>query len=151
MRWPVNIDRNGCFQGVRWATGTAFGPKRSDLSNPRNEANLGSAFGLESFHDPPDPDGTCGTGKDAEVSGVTEIEYDIDQCYDARDGDILEKPSLNEVVSKFAGEARRATEDDAKANEATERSEPTVGFDGVEQITEQDESQADDGNKDAWS
>jgi hypothetical protein len=33
VRWPVNIGRNACGQGNRWATGTALGPNRFEAQD----------------------------------------------------------------------------------------------------------------------
>ena len=100
---------------------------------------------------PPEPDGGSGAGKGAEVPRVAEIEYDVDQVGDGSEGEISEKPALDEVVGEFAGQPGGATQDNAKAHEATKRGEATAGFDGIEQITEGKENQADERNKDEWS
>ena len=58
----------------------------------------------------PEPHRGCSAGTRAEVSGVTVVEDIIDNCHQGTARHILKKPSLDKVVSEFAGQARDTRE-----------------------------------------
>ena len=85
----------------------------------------------------PEPDRGRGAGKRAEDSRVAVIEDGIDKIHNGTTRHILKKPSLDKVVSEFAGQARDTAEDDSEAKQTAKRSVFDPRRDAVEHKIEQ--------------